>query len=352
MDDEKYKAIIIIMTFLLFLPLTLVLAVSPLTVLHIYPIALRLKKMNKFTVSPKDYTDTTVVTVLPKQDDYDKKVMHRNPLIFASVGISIGFLIIHIFSIIEYTIYAKEVLSTESYHNKLPIMHGIFSLLAIAIGFILTQKILSDNSTVREGYHEEQRHLRIPVAVISVNIIYIGCYFLPYMLLAFIHDPILTVFTYFMVVLFIVCVYLICLGVFNLHKFYKRKHGNYEDSIKCAKFLTYLLYSCMAWAMATSIIIFLVVITYIIALGGFDDFEELKILVPSLLIGVIGLFLLRPALTFISKKYKEHSSKDQKEQKEEKNTVTVINNDQTEGEQEESDNHQTQEMEQVNEKSG
>ena len=260
--------------------------------------------MNKFTVSPKDYTDTTVITVLPKQDDYDKKVMHRNPLIFASIGISIGFLIIHIFSIIDYTLYGKEVLSTESYHNKLPIMHGIFSLLAIAVGFILTQKILSDNSTVRKEYHEEQRQLRIPVAVITVNIIYIGCYFLPYMLLAFIHNPILTVFTYFMVVLFIFCVYIICLGVFNLHKFYKRKRGNYEDSIKCAKFLTYLLYSCMAWAMATSIIIFLVVITYIIALGGFDDFEELKILVPSLLIGVIGLFLLRPALIFISKSIK------------------------------------------------
>ena len=219
MDDEKYKTTIIIMTFLLFLPLTLVFAVSPLTVLHIYPIALRLKKMNKVSVSPEDYTGSMVIAIEPKTDNYDKKVIHRNPLIFASVGISIGFLTVHIFSVINSILYCKEVLSNESYnyHNKLPIVHAVLSLLAVAVGFILTQKILSDNAKVRRDHYEVQKELRLPIAVISVNIIYIGCYFLPYMLLAFMHNPLVTAFTYFMLVLFIVCVYLICQGVFNLH---------------------------------------------------------------------------------------------------------------------------------------
>ena len=239
------------------------------------------------------------------------------------------------------------MLSLKSYHNKLPIVHGVFSLLAIIIGFTLTQKFLSDNSKVREKNYKDQKELRLPVAVISVNIIYIGCYFLPYMVLAFIHNPLLTAFTYFMVVLFIVCVYLVCLGIFNLHKFYKHKLGNYEGYVKCAKFFDYVLYSCMTWAVTTSIIIFLVVITYIITLGGFDDFEELKSLVPSLLIGVIGFFLLKPAFKFISEKYIEDSSKDQKERKERKKTEN--NNDQTQGEEEVSNNDQSQQMEQVNE---
>ena len=352
MDDEIYKTIIIIMTFLLFLPLTLVFAVSPLTVLHIYPIALRLKKMNKFTVSPEDYTDSTVIAIEPKTENYVKKVIHRKPLIFASVGISIGFLIIHIFSVINSVRYCKEVLGIENYHDKLPIVHAVFSLLAVAIGFTLTQKILSGNSKVRRDHYEVQKELRLPIAVISVNIIYIGCYFLPYMLLAFIHDPLVTAFTYFMVALFIICVYLIFQGVFNLYKFYKQKSSKYEDHIKCAKFFSYLMHSCMTWAVATSIIIFLFVIAYIITLGGYDDFEELRSLAPSLLIGVIGLFLLKPAFTFVSEKYKENSSEDQKQQKEGKRTET--SNDQTQpGEEDKSySNDQSQQMEHVNEKSG
>ena len=340
------------MIFLSFLPLTLVFAVSPLTVLHIYPIALRLKKVNTFTVSPEDYTDSTVTAIEPKMDNYDKRVIHRNPLIFASIGISIGFLIVHIFSIINSILYCNEVLSNESYHNKLPIVLAVLSLLAVAIGFILTQKILSDNSKVRRNHYEVQKELRLPIAVISVNIIYIGCYFLPYMLLAFMHDPLVTAFTYFMMALFIVCVYLICQGVFNLHKFYKHKCSNYKDHIKWAKFFNYLMYSFMTWAVATSIILLLLVITYIITLGGFDDFEELRSLAPSLLIGVIGLFLLKPAFTFVSEKYKENSNKDQKEQKEGKRTETTFSNDHTQQEKEESNNDQTQQREQVNEKSG
>ena len=321
MDDKKYKTIILIMTFLLFLPLTLVFAVSPLTVLHIYPIALRLKKMNKVTVSPEDYTDSTVITIEPKTDNYVKKVIHRKPLIFASVGISIGFLIVHVFSVINSILYCKEVLNIKNYHDKLPIVHAVLSLLAIAVGFTLTQKILSNNSKVRRDHYEVQKKLRLPIAVISVNIIYIGCHFLPYMLLAFIHDPLVTAFTYFMVALFFVCVYLIFQGVFNLHKFYKHKSSNYEDHIKCAKFFNHLMYSCMTWAVATSIIILLFVITY---MGSFDDFKELRSLASSLLIGVIGLFLLKPAFTFVSEKYKKNSSKDHKELRKERGPKLVM----------------------------
>ena len=56
----------------------------------------------------------------------------------------------------------------------------------------------------------------------------------------------------------------------------------------------------MVWAMAFSLIIFLFVVTYIIALGSFDDFKDLKYLTPSLPLAVIGLFLLKPAFTFMS----------------------------------------------------
>ena len=65
----------------------------------------------------------------------------------------------------------------------------------------------------------------------------------------------------------------------------------------------------MVWAMAFSLIIFLFVVTYIITLGSFEDFKDLKYLTPSLPLAVIGLFLLKPAFTFMSnRKYKEPSN--------------------------------------------
>ena len=131
---------------------------------------------------------------------------------------------------------------------------------------------------------------------------------MPYMLLAFIHHPILTTFTYLTLVLFIVCIYLLCLGVCHLYKFWMHKKYKYPNN-KCAKFLDYLLYFCMVWAMAFSLIIFLFVVTYIITLGSFEDFKDLKYLTPSLPLAVIGLFLLKPAFTFMSnRKYKEPSN--------------------------------------------
>ena len=124
-----------------------------------------------------------------------------------------------------------------------------------------------------------------------MNFIYIGCYFMPYMLLAFIHDPLLTTLTYLTLVFFTVCIYLICLGVWNL---YKLKHKIKRDNNKHEKFSDYILYSCMVWAMAFSLSMFLFVVTYILTLGSFDDFRDIKYLMPSLPLAVFSLFLIKP----------------------------------------------------------
>ena len=137
-----------------------------------------------------------------------------------------------------------------------------------------------------------------------MNFIYIGCYFMPYMLLAFIHDPLLTTFTYLTLVLFTVCIYLICLGVCNLYN-YKFKHKTLYSNNRGAEFPDYLLYSCMVWAMAFSLSMFLFVVTLILTLGAFDDFQDLKYLIPSLPLAVISLFLIRPLYKLTSNKKQE-----------------------------------------------
>ena len=70
----------------------------------------------------------------------------------------------------------------------------------------------------------------------------------------------------------------------------------------------------MVWAIAFSVIIFLfMTMCIIIKLGSFDDFEDLEYLTPSLLIAILGLFLLKPAFVCVQKI--EEASNDDEGQK-------------------------------------
>ena len=80
------------------------------------------------------------------------------------------------------------------------------------------------------------------------------------------------------------------------------KENETRDNNKLPKLFDALLYSYMAWATASSVIIFLFVIIYIITLGSFDDFRELQNLMPSLLIAVLALFLLEAAYKYVLRK--------------------------------------------------
>ena len=236
-----------------------------------------------------------------------------------------SFLVIHLFSVRRFIQYRDEVLGSEKYTNKMPIIHAILSAGMITIGIILSVIILAIRITKSKGSTESNRNddrkwtLMVPAVVISINIIYIGCYFLPYMLLAFITNPFLTFFIYLMLVLFFCCVYLICLGACYPYEFFKeKKYENLESDKKyenlksgrvIIKFLYTLLYSCMAWAIAFSVITFLFIITFIITLGRLADFEELNNLTPSLVIAAIGYFLLKPPYKYLTKENEDENSK-------------------------------------------
>ena len=287
-----------------FLPLMLMFAITPLTVVHIYPFARRLKKVNVINVTQEDYIDSTVIVTEIKEKNIKKELIQKNTLVFTSIVISIGFFVIHVFSIAKFIQYGDKVLNHKVYHNIIPIVHGVLSLSAILTGLVLSQIVLycnyskvtkDGNGDIDVSYlqrKDDYKALRLPIAVISLNIIYVGCYFLPYMLLAFIHNPLLTAFTYLMDALLILFIYLVCLGFWHLYNF--KKHKRYDKDIKCAKFLSHLLYFGMTWTAAFAIIMFLFAITYIISLGSFNDFEELKSLAPSLMLAVVGAVLLKP----------------------------------------------------------
>ena len=76
----------------------------------------------------------------------------------------------------------------------------------------------------------------------------------------------------------------------------------------------------MGWGIALSVIILIFAIIYVITLGRFGDFEELKSLTPSLLIAAFGLVLLKPTYNYITNKIKVDNKYEEPVSQEENNT--------------------------------
>ena len=179
------------------------------------------------------------------------------------------------------------MVSRRNYDKIMGVIYPILSLLTVVTGIIYSIVILPIGIFRSKKNDNKQWSEMIAAAVISANIVYLGSYFLPYMLAAFIHSPVVTVFTHLIIMglLFIACIYWILLGVWRILKLFKSKKHN--RNTKVTKFLNTLLYCCMGWAIAFSFIIFIFIIIFTVTLGRFEDFEELNSLVPSLLIAVL-----------------------------------------------------------------
>ena len=114
------------------------------------------------------------------------------------------------------------------------------------------------------------------------------CIFAPYMLLAFIDDPLQTSFIYLLVAIVVVCLFFFVNGAVNVFVDSKSKLAIGDFFITC-------------WAAVISIIYMLVVIIYMFTLGSFSNFQTL--ILPSLL-GVLSLILLKLVKTAINPKKK------------------------------------------------
>ena len=275
----------------LILIITLTLAVSPLTVIYIYPMLIRIITKKKVKVNQINESD--------KEHDY-KQLIDCVPLTVTGVAVCIALAVIHIFGSIHFYQYADEVLIGGTYHIIAPLPNEVFSVLTLIAGMSFSVIISTRRFSKSKKNDKKQWWEMITAAVISVNIIYVCCNYLPFMLAAFIQSPLITVFTYTMGVLFIICFYLICLGAWRLYKLLKNK--KYKKSNKVEKFLDTLLFCCMGWGIAFSVIILIFLIIYVVTLGKFDDFEELKSLAPSLLIAAFGLVLLKPTYNYVTNK--------------------------------------------------
>ena len=253
-------------------------------------------------VYPKLYTNIKALSE-------GKKTKYLVPLFLTSVGINVTLFIFHILSIINFMQYGNEILySTElnfsDNHSSITIFHAIFSLLVIAIVFTL--------ATVWSILRIIGHYWKTSVAMtIALNFVYIGCYYLPYIILAFIHDPFQSCFIYLVEMVFCGCGYLFCYGLGCFHSYFNSSEGIFN---------TLLVKTVLIWTTAATTIYYLLAIIYILTLGNFHDFRDVQNLLLPLLIAVFSVFLGKPAYDVYTKSTNTEEDKKQLAESEDKET--------------------------------
>ena len=155
-------------------------------------------------------------------------------LFMMNISIQVILMMSHFFSMIEFIDYCNKVLPNED--RNMPYVFAGFSgitayaLLAIG-GGIWYYQLIRQIRIFRSNVNHFIVYCKI---FISVNIIYILSYFSPFMILAFLHDPLATFSTYFLIIIgilsFTTTVYL---PMFYAHKFRSKRISRKNHYHRC-----------------------------------------------------------------------------------------------------------------------
>ena len=162
-------------------------------------------------------------------------------------------------------------------------------------------------------------------------LVYLGFYFLPYMLLALIHDPIQTAFVYLIIASFILCVYLLAYGLCLLFSICTCTCRVCCINCTLCSCLCLLFSICTCTCRACcidctlcscscvklfvvqacggmSIAYFLTILLFILTLGNFHDFQAVENLTVPIIIGLLFLFVLKPLFKYGKRRMKDDTA--------------------------------------------
>ena len=150
--------------------------------------------------------------------------------------------------------------------------------------------------------------LLLAATSITINIIHLGSYYMAYILLAFIYNPIQTATIYLGLTFCILCGYLFFWALMRIsasQKKYGTDANNETDaSYKtdkynlCSNDCKHLNNTIIGWfiiGLPFAVVYFSFLIVYALTLGSFDDFGVIQNFVPPLLIGLLTYFVVKPA---------------------------------------------------------
>ena len=233
-----------------------------------------------------------------KLPDKNKWKLDIPSVIFVNIIIyTLGIPYVHISSIVESFHYSNEVLKV----NDTVIADAIF-----AGGFFLFVLICFLYKWILSRRHNKMCRsdclVVIAAELVALNITYIVSYFMPYMFLAFIFDPLLTVATYFFLVLNILSLY------FFASHFIKIKELAFISIILQFFPFTIKVFISILLRVIGAIAFFLfaayvtVVFKLILDLVSFDDFKVAQSLLLPLAIASTGYIIVKPAYKKIKQK--------------------------------------------------
>ena len=259
------------------------------------------------------------------------------PLLCFSIFLNGALLAFHILSAVDIIQYGNDVLQD---HNGITVSTVTLSLMVIVVTYILAvvrsvyefHKGGFDNRSLVAAKSVEVKkalNFRTLAAMsITVNVVHLVCYFLPYMLLAFIFNPLQTCFTYLALGFLFLCVYLLflifthccisCTQFSDTHTddffaFYKTpryrtpRHKTLRTSdshdqaggennimFRFKIICKAIAYSLLIIGILLVAIYFSAIFIYVLILGSLNDFEVIQNLVPPLLIGILTYLVVKP----------------------------------------------------------
>ena len=227
----------------------------------------------------------------------------------ASFLFTLLLVISHVRSIVEFIDYGNEVLDDSD--HSMPYVNAGFSGSAIIVMLVIVYAGCIYKARQLQCYKSnnmqpEYRSFVIATSL-SINILYILCYFCPYMLLAFLNDPLVTFLTYFMIIFATVCWFLlwfisIFLFITGGNKLIANQSIEAKRLILVLLMLTFMIVAVFS-IYAFGLVVLYFVVTFAVVLENFSSTHLLQVVLISFLIGLISVLLLKP----VKKEVRDHA---------------------------------------------
>ena len=234
-------------------------------------------------------------------------------LLGLSICLNFVLSIFHIISAVEIIKYGNDVLQSDQgfssgkNHAIAPIVTVTISIIIIVVTYISAVGISVYIFCKRDPNSIKTTVTSLAAISIIVNITHLLCYFMPYMLLAFIYNPLQTFVTYLALGLYVLCGYLLFWMSKRIFTYYRdpdkdnffKEYTRVPNKSRCI----YLAYFLMSLGILSVTVYFSTVIIYVLTLGSFDDFEVIQNLLPPLLIGILTYFVVKPTYKQAKQKF-------------------------------------------------
>ena len=280
------------------------------------------QKLKQQGVNIEHYLDTTTGKEIYsiKLPDKSKWKVNLPSVIVVNILFYISLICFHIMSIVGLIHYNNEVL--DNVFLWLDVACSIFFLVGFLVIFLLLVITILLYKRYRYSKDEYCNFYSVVAAeLVTLNITYIVSYYLPYMFLAFSFDPLITIATYFILLLYNLSGYLVASTVIKVQhvhlkekicsvikkrqielccckdtgckkKIYKVILANADWKINAT--CDIVLRCCGAIGSLAAVLSISQLLNQLLKLGSFDDFKGAQSVLLPLAIGIVGFLLLKP----------------------------------------------------------